>query len=87
MTNGEQTTSESTPDDRGLVADAVQGLTPSGYILVGWVVGLVGGLVLRNADESGGLIVGTLIVSIGTIMLLVGIVAQGVAVGIRSTRD
>ncbi|MBD8870440.1 hypothetical protein [Nocardioides donggukensis] len=83
MTNAEQETS----DDRGLVGDAVLGLSPSGYILVGWVVGLVGGLVLGNADERSSVIMGALIASIGSIMLLVGIVAQGVAIGIRSTRD
>lgn len=88
MSDDDQTTEtagRSGAGDPGLLRHSSEPVTPLGYILVGWVVIAVGWLIVVNSDDGGGVTFGGLVGSVGSIFFFIGVIAQGVKVGNRSS--
>lgn len=76
-----QTQPQTPSSDKGLLGE--MGYGPVGHIIGGWLLALLGGLIVANSIDPGSAVLGWLVMSIGTIIAAIGVIAQGVKLGLR----
>jgi hypothetical protein len=67
--------------DKGLVGEV--GYGPVGHIIGGWLLAMLGSIIVANSIDTGSAVLGALIGSVGLVIAAIGVIAQGVKLGLR----